>query len=127
MLTRNWLVRGGRSFGVSELESVLPGWICSDGNALSLFSMIRILVTLVYYFYYVFWLHWVFVAFLFIFFLLHWLSLVAGSKLLIGAVSCFREQDLGAWASAVASLGLRSCGMACGIFLDQGSNPCPLC
>ena len=47
---------------------MLPGWICSNGNALSLFLMIRILVLFVYYIYYFFWLHWVFVAFLFIFF-----------------------------------------------------------
>ena len=126
LLTSNWLVRGGHSFGVLELESVLPVWIYSNGNALSLFSMMRILVLFVYYIYYFFWLHWVFLCCLFFFCLLYCLSLVVGSKLLIGAFSCFRVQDLGAWVSAVASRGLGSCGMACGIFLDQGSNPCPL-
>ena len=32
---------------------------------------------------------------------------------------------LGAWASVVVAQGL-SCTAACGVFLDQGSNPCPL-
>ena len=31
----------------------------------------------------------------------------------------------GTWASVVVVHGL-SCSAACGIFLDQGSNPCPL-
>ena len=47
--------------------------------------------------------------------------------------SCCETQALGARASVVATLwgsvvetrGL-SCSLACGIFLDQGSNPCPL-
>ena len=32
---------------------------------------------------------------------------------------------IGMWASVVVAHGL-SCSAACGIFLDQGSNPCPL-
>ena len=67
LLTSNWLVRGGHSFGVLELESVLPVWIYSNGNALSLFLMMRILVLFVYYIYYFFWLHWVFLCCLFFF------------------------------------------------------------
>ena len=39
--------------------------------------------------------------------------------------SCCRAWALGGWALAVAAHGL-NCSMACGIFLDQGSNLCPL-
>ena len=42
--------------------------------------------------------------------------------------SCFshcRARSLGAWALGVVACGI-SCSMACGIFPDQGSNPCPL-
>ena len=49
-----------------------------------------------------------------------------------GGFSCFRARALGAWAqalgaraSAVVVHGFR-CSPACGTFLDQGSNPCPL-
>ena len=38
--------------------------------------------------------------------------------------SCCRARALGAWASVVVH-GL-SCPMACGVFPNQGSNPCPL-
>ena len=59
--------------------------------------------------------------------------------------SCCGARALGAWASVVVARGLSSCGSwalectdsvvvvhglscsaACGIFLDQGSNPCAL-
>ena len=51
--------------------------------------------------------------------------------------SCCGAQALGAWASVVVARGLYSagsvvvahglsCSTACGIFPDQGSNPCPL-
>ena len=73
-------------------------------------------------------LHWVFVAAL-------RLSLVVASGdyspvamlgLLISVASLFVEHRLyGVWASVVAALRL-SCSMTCGIFLDQGWNPCPL-
>ena len=54
-----------------------------------------------------------------------------------GGFSCCRAGLWGAWASVFAALGLRSTGSAVvvhvlsspvarGIFLDQGSNPCPL-
>ena len=57
-----------------------------------------------------------------------------------GGFSCCRAWTLGAQASVVAAHGLQqlwhvgsvvvahglSCSMACGIFLDQGSNPCSL-
>ena len=42
-----------------------------------------------------------------------------------GAFSCCGAQALGALASVVVVHGL-SCSVACGIFLDQGSNLCPL-
>ena len=42
-----------------------------------------------------------------------------------GQFSCCRAQALGAQASVVVVLGL-SCPIACGIFLNQGSNQCPL-
>ena len=78
----------------------------------------------------IFWLHWVFVV-------VHWLTVVVASR--CGALA------LGAWALVVAAHGLSSCGtraleragsvvvahglscsVACGIFPDEGSNPCPL-
>ena len=40
-----------------------------------------------------------------------------------GGSSCCRARALGAQASVVVAHGL-SCSVACGIFLDQGSNPC---
>ena len=90
-------------------------------------------------------LHWVFVA-------AHWLSLVAASRALrcsewpfhCSGFSCGRAWALGVWASVVVAGGLSSvahrlsstgsvvvsyrlsCLAACGIFLDQGSNTCPL-
>ena len=39
--------------------------------------------------------------------------------------SCCGARALGARASVVVAHGL-SCSMTCGIFPDQGSNPCPL-
>ena len=42
-----------------------------------------------------------------------------------GGFSCCGARALGARASLVVAHGL-SCSMACGIFPDQGSNPCPL-
>ena len=42
-----------------------------------------------------------------------------------GGFSCYRARALGVRASVVAAHGL-SCSMVCGIFPDQGSNPCPL-
>ena len=74
-----------------------------------------------------FWLCWVFVAaraFL-------WLWQV-GATLCCGVqashcgdFSCCRAQALGAWVSVVVAHRL-SCSVACGIFLDQGSNSCHL-
>ena len=87
------------------------------------------------------WFHWVFTA-------LHGPSVVAVSGVSLGCVeqashwsgiSCCEAYSLRTWASAVVAHGL-SCFMAflhrppasfsffikCGIFLDQGSNPCPL-
>ena len=54
-----------------------------------------------------------------------------------GGFSCCRARALGAWASVVVAHRLYSagsvvvvhglsCSVACGIFPDQGSNPCPL-
>ena len=85
-----------------------------------------------------FWLHWVFVA-------VHGLSLVAASGgysslwcagllrwlllLLSTGSRCMGFSSCGSRAleqgSVVVAHGL-SCSAACGIFLDQGSNPCPL-
>ena len=45
---------------------------------------------------------------------------------LLAVASLVAEHRLqGAWASVVVAHGL-SCLKACGIFLDQGSNPCPV-
>ena len=68
-----------------------------------------------------FWLHWVFVA-------ARGLFLVAASGAYCSlwcSGSCCRARALGTWASVVVVHGL-SCSVACGIFLDQGSNLCPL-
>ena len=47
-------------------------------------------------------------------------------RLLTAVASLFAELGaLGTWASVVVSPGLSS-SKACGILLDQGSNPCPL-
>ena len=57
-----------------------------------------------------------------------------------GGFSCWAAWALGTWASVVVARGLSSCGTwasvvvahglscsaACGIFPDQGLNPCPL-
>ena len=52
-------------------------------------------------------------------------SLLVVRELLIAVASLVAEQGLqGTWASVVVVQGL-SCPAACGIFLDQGSNPCP--
>ena len=42
-----------------------------------------------------------------------------------GGFSCCRAWALGAWTSVVVAHGL-SCSAVCGIFPDQGSNPCSL-
>ena len=44
---------------------------------------------------------------------------------MVSVFSCCRAQVLGFWASLVLEHGL-SCSAACGIFLDQGLNLCPL-
>ena len=74
---------------------------------------------------FIFGLHWVFIA-------VHGLSLVAGASLHCsvrashcGGFSCCRAWALGTRASVVVAHG-SSCSAACGIFPDQGSNPCPL-
>ena len=75
-----------------------------------------------------FWLHWVFIA-------AQWLSLVASSggyslvvlcRLLTVVASLVAKHRLqGMQASVVVAHGI-SCPTASGIFLDQGSNLCPL-
>ena len=42
-----------------------------------------------------------------------------------GGFSCFRALAQSAWVSVAVAYGL-SCLVACRIFLDQGSDPCPL-
>ena len=110
-------------------------------------NLFGIIFFLIYFFYFfIFWLRWVFVA-------AHGPSLVVtrGAALSCGVwashcvASPVAEHELQAhglqqlWhsgsvvvacrlqstASVVVAHGL-SCSMACGIFLDQGSNPCPL-
>ena len=67
------------------------------------------------------------------------LLFIAMLGLLIGSgFSCCQAQALDTWASVIAALRLwgsglvilvhgLGCSKACGIFLDQGLNPCPLC
>ena len=53
-------------------------------------------------------------------------SLVAVCRLLLAAGSPVVEHRLeGSWASVILAHGV-SCSQACGIFLDQGLNSCPL-
>ena len=52
-------------------------------------------------------------------------SLVAVRELLLAVASLVQHGLKRAWASVVVALGL-SCPTACGIFLDQGLNLCPL-
>ena len=66
-----------------------------------------------------------------VFFATHRLSLVAVNGLLstCGAgASRGRIADHGLWGTRASIAGARwlSCSVACGIFLDQGSSPCPL-
>ena len=65
---------------------------------------------------------------------MHGLSLVAASGATLccgarasdcGGLSCCGARGLGTQASVVVAHGL-SCSAACGIFPDQGSNPCTL-
>ena len=65
-----------------------------------------------------FWPHWVFIA-------ARGLSLVAAHGLLVAVASLVVEHGLQGTGSVVVVYGL-SCPVACGIFADQGSNPCPL-
>ena len=52
--------------------------------------------------------------------------MAAVCRLLIEMVSLVAEHGLeGTWVSVAAARGL-SCSAACGIFPDQGLNPCPL-
>ena len=64
-------------------------------------------------------------------------SLLRCAGLSLSGFSCCGAQALGVWASVVVALGLSSagsvvvahrlsCSAACGIFSDQGSNPCSL-
>ena len=53
-----------------------------------------------------------------------WLGPV-GATLCCGGFSCCRAQALGLIALVVVTRGL-SCPIACRVFLDQGSNLCPL-
>ena len=76
-------------------------------------------------FFFNFWLHWAFVS-------ASRLSLRAVRGGFCGAktshcfgFSCCGTWALGEWALVVVPHGL-SYPVACGIFLDQGSNPCPL-
>ena len=122
---------------------ILPS-ICQENRQISL--KITFLKNLFYLFIY-FWLHWVFVA-------VHGLSLAVASGgcsllrcagfslwwllLLQNTGSrCTGFSSCGMRASVVVARGLQSagsvvvvhglsCSAACGIFLDQDSNPCPL-
>ena len=53
-------------------------------------------------------------------------SLAVARRLLVAVASRCRAWALGVWASAVMGHGL-SCSVVCGVLLDQGLNPWPLC
>ena len=65
-----------------------------------------------------FWPHWVFIA-------ARGLSLVAAHGLLVAVALLVVEHGLQGTGSVVVVYGL-CCSAACGISLDQGSNPCLL-
>ena len=84
-----------------------------------------VLLKTIYFHLFNFWLCWVFIA-------LQGLSLVVVSGGLLLAVAapcggfpCCGAPALGTWASVVAAHGLR-CSASCGIFANQGLNPCCL-
>ena len=52
-------------------------------------------------------------------------SCCSGQASHCSGISCCRAQVLGHMGSVAVAHGL-SCPVACGIFQDQGSNPCPL-
>ena len=100
--------------------------LCCRAQALGTWASVVVARRLIYLFIY-FWLHWVFVA-------AHGLSLVAASggySLLqcAGFSLCgfclLRSTGSRHAVSVVVARGL-SCSLACGIFLHQGSNLCPL-
>ena len=84
------------------MYSKLPGWRLRNPRKRSL----------------LFWLCWVFTA-------AFGLSLVSVGRLLAAAASLAAEHRLQRAGSVVVAHGL-SRPAACGIFSDQGSNPCPL-
>ena len=79
-------------------------------------------IFLKWFIYLYFWLHWVFVP-------VCGLSLVVPSRgyssLGYSGFSSCGARAVGSWASVVVALGL-GCSVACGIFLNQGLNQCPL-
>ena len=87
----------------------IAGWAGVRETIKEEYSSIRLAIVGIVLCLFVFWLHWVFVA-------VRRLSLVVAS----GGYS-----SLWCAGSAVVACGL-SCSAACGIFLAQGLNPCPL-
>ena len=113
--------------GVVALRRLEPSrtrdrtWVpCIGRRTLTHCATRKVLIFYVYCMY--FWLCWVFVA-------EHRLSLASASSgysfLRCVGFSVQWLLSLQCVGSVVAAHGL-SCSMACGIFLDQGSNPCPL-
>ena len=73
-----------------------------------------------------FWLHWVFIAMRAFSSCCGWGLLSRAVHRLLTAVAYFAvEHGLQSEGSVTAAHGLH-CPLACGIFLDQGLNPCPL-
>ena len=103
----------------SPLFMALPFFLLHHLSLFYSFLLLFFFLNLFIYFIY-FWLHWVLVA-------ARGLSLSCGDlRLLIVVASLAAEHGLlGARASVVVAHGLR-CSAACGIFLDQGLNLCPL-
>ena len=108
-----------------SLRSNTSFFSCCFKNFLFLFNFQQFVCFCFYKFIYLliiyFWLHWVFVA-------------ARGPSLVVASGGCSSwwcngfscgTWALGTWASVVVARGL-SCSMACGIFQDQDSNPCPL-
>ena len=124
-------------FHVSFFFNFFPFWRLSFSQFLRiylevtnyLFSFIWecLTFTLIFFFFFFFWLCWLLVAVLRLS-LVRWgePTLCCGEQASHhGGFSCFRAWARGPTDSMVVAPGL-SCSPACGIFLGQGLNPCPL-
>ena len=120
-------ISNGHSLWVSHLDKSPPWQFSLIGSLMGDFCFLLSVFFNLYFLFFFFWLCWVFVS-------VRGLSLVAAS----GGHSSSRCAGLSlSWPLLLRSTSSRragsvvvahgpSCSAACGIFPDQGSNPCPL-